>query len=78
MKGITSHIRYIYLLGNIFILLGGAEVAFNILKYQFENPIAVGLVVANGALAAVGVIAVLVASCLKGLEGRLTKVEELR
>ena len=75
MKTLTSRIRFIYLLGNAFILLGAAGVAFNILKYQFDNPIAVGLVVANGALAAVGVIALLVAGCLNALVERLGKVE---
>jgi uncharacterized membrane protein len=78
MKSVMGYVRFIRILGNIFMLAGTAAVFFTIFKYKVGNLIGVGLVVANSVLIAVGVIAVLVARCLKDLEERLAKIEKSR
>ena len=47
------------------------------LRYQSITPIAVGYTTADAATAAVGVIAVMVARCLRNIEERLNRIENL-
>jgi hypothetical protein len=75
MEGKKNQILLIYILGTLFVILGGVGTATDIFRHQFNFPILLDLIAANGSMAAVGVIAVLVARILGDLDESITRIE---